>query len=128
MSKYPKGKFERHPLSVPGPFYVEDGQCINCLAPADKAPDLFGYFAEPPGMRGCSHCYVKQQPRTPAELERMLQAIQASCCSGLRYCGNDPAILKRLRQDGFAGRCDELWDADTGAAANSNPPARPAGA
>ena len=128
MSKYPKGKFERHPLSVPGPFYVEDGQCINCWTPSEKAPELFGHFEEPPGLRGRSHCYVKKQPGTPAEVERMIQAIQGSCCSGLRYCGEDPAVLSRLKQAGFAGRCDELWDERAGDAASAGPPAMPANA
>ena len=110
MSKYPAGKFDRHPLNLPGPFYVEDGQCINCLAPSQIAPDLFGFFEEPPGMRGYSHCYVRRQPATPAELERMMQAIESACCSGLRYCGDDPAILERFRQAGLESRCDELCD------------------
>lgn len=123
MSKYPEGKFERHPLNVPGPFYVEDGQCINCLAPAEKAPELFGHFEEPPGLRGCSHCYVKKQPDTPAEVARMIAAIEASCCSGLRYCGDDSDVLSRLQQAGFAGRCDELWDESAGAAQRPISPA-----
>lgn len=110
MSKYPEGKFERHPLNVPGPFYVENGPCITCHAPATQAPELFGFFEEPPELRGYSHCYVRRQPATPDELNRMLQAIEAACCSGLRYCGDDPAILGRLERAGFGSRCDELWD------------------
>ena len=108
MSKYPEGKLERHVLNVPGPFYVEADTCICCQGPAKMAPDLFGYFEEPPDMRGYGHCYVQKQPGTPAELDLILQAVESSCCSGLRYCGSDPSILKRLQQAGFASRCDEL--------------------
>lgn len=112
MSKYPEGKFNRHPLNVPGPFYVEEGQCIICLAPREKAPEMIGFFAEPTGLRGYSHCYVKRQPVTPEETGQMVRAIEASCCAGLRYCGDDPAILATLAEAGFGSRCDELWDED----------------
>jgi len=110
MSKYPQGKYDRHPLSVPGPFYVEDDQCVNCYGPRDHAPDLIGFFEGTPDLKGCSHCYVKKQPSTGEEMERMMRAMLASFCSGLRYCGDDPAILERLKRDGQASRCDELSD------------------
>ncbi len=122
MSKYPEGKFERHALNVPGPFYIEDGQCINCLAPCDTAPQLIGFFEETPELRGYAHCYVKQQPTTAAEMRVMLRAMQAACCSGLRYCGDDPEVLRQLREAGLEGRCDELWREETDAATNTASP------
>ena len=108
MSKYPQGKYERHPLNAPGPFYVEEGQCIGCRGPCEHASELIGFMEEPPGMRGASHCYVRRQPATPQEVERLAQAMNTSLCSGLRYCGDDPVVLESLRQLGQAGRCDEL--------------------
>ncbi len=111
MSKYPHGKYDRHPLSAPGPFYVEDDQCVGCFGPHDHAPDLIGFFQEPPDLKGYSHCYVKKQPATGEETERMMRAVLASFCSGLRYCGDDPAILEWLKREGHASRCDELADA-----------------
>jgi hypothetical protein len=110
MSKYPQGKYDRHPLNAPGPFYVEDGQCIHCLGPRDHAPDLIGFFEEPPGLRGCSHCYIKKQPATPDDIERIVAAMVASLCSGLRYCGDEPKVLEALRRAGQSSRCDELSD------------------
>ena len=110
MSKYPQGKYDRHPLNAPGPFYVEDGDCIECRGPQGKAPALIGFFEEPPSLRGCNHCYIRQQPRTSQEVDAMVQAILSSLCSGLRYCGDDPAVLQRLKQAGLASRCDELSD------------------
>ena len=110
MSKYPQGKYDRHPLNAPGPFYVEDGQCVTCLGPREQAPGLVGYFEEPPGLRGCAHCYVRKQPDTPEELERMIGALVGSFCGGLRYCGDDPTVLERLKRAGCASRCDELCD------------------
>lgn len=110
MSKYPDGKYERHPLNVPGPFYVENEQCIACLLPVEKASELFGYFEDPPDARGCSHCYFKKQPSTPEEVELALEAIVESCCGALRYCGDDPLVLERLSQLGYASRCDELCE------------------
>lgn len=111
MSKYPQGKFERHPLSVPGSFYVEDEPCVSCFGPREHAPDLIGFFEGPPDVKGSCHCYIKRQPVTAEEIEDMLQAMSASFCSGLRYGGDDPAILERLQREGQAARCDELSDA-----------------
>ncbi len=108
MSKYPQGKYDRHPLNAPGPFYVEDGQCIGCLNTCQQAPELMAFFQAPPDLRGGDHCYVQRQPQNEVELEQMVQAILASCCSGLRYCGDDPVMLARLQQEGYASRCDEL--------------------
>ncbi len=47
----------RHPLNVPGDFYVEDGRCVSCLVPFEAVPELLRYEEE------ASHCYVCQQPR-----------------------------------------------------------------
>lgn len=108
--KYPQGKYERHPLNVPGPFYIEEGDCINCHGPVDKARDLVGFFEAPPELRGYNHCYIQRQPANPEEAKLLMQAMEASMCSGLRYCGDDPAILEQFKQAGLASRCDELSD------------------
>src|SRR5215831_15022357 len=71
-----------HPKNVPGPFYVEDGCCIACGIPEGVAPDLFTFEA--------SHCYVKKQPCTGAEINRMFQAIWSAEVQCIRYRGNDP--------------------------------------
>ena len=120
MSKYPQGKYERHFLNVPGPFYVEEGQCINCEAPLNLATDLFGFFLAPPDVRGCNHCYVKKQPATPGEMDRMVQAMVHSCCGAVRYCGDDAAVLQKLTQAGYANRCDELSDEPVAASPQSS--------
>jgi hypothetical protein len=83
---------------------------VRCFGPKEHAPELIGYFEGPPGARGCGHCYVKRQPVTPEDIEAMVRAMEASFCSGLRYCGDNPAILERLAQRGQAARCDELSD------------------
>jgi hypothetical protein len=57
-----KRKYEAHPESAPGDFYVVNGDCMTCGAPQAVAPDLIGW------CEGESHCVWKKQPETPAEL------------------------------------------------------------
>ena len=47
-----------HPKNASGPFYVENGCCLRCMAPHGEAPTLMG-FNEADG-----HCFVKRQPQT----------------------------------------------------------------
>jgi hypothetical protein len=42
------------------------------------------------------HCYFKNQPETPDELERAIRAVGVSCCGAVRYGGKDPEVLKKL--------------------------------
>jgi hypothetical protein len=87
-----------HPKNVPGPFYVADGCCLACGIPEGEAPDLFTFEA--------NHCYVKKQPCTDAEINRMLQAIWGSEMGCIRYRGNDPAMFERFGAMGELELCD----------------------
>lgn len=53
-----------------GRFYVDD-QCIACDACVMEAPDFFTMNDED------GHAYVKNQPRTKAEIDECLSALQA---------------------------------------------------
>mgnify|MGYP000125442163 CR=1 FL=1 len=90
----------RFHLNVIGPFYVEDGCCTLCGVPDAEAPDL---FAEAEG-----HCYVRRQPGTSEEIERMLSAIGCAELGCIRYAGDDPTILERLALVGEAAVCDSM--------------------
>ena len=93
-----------HPRNAPGPFYVEDGYCISCDAPRSEAPDLMGTD----DGEGGYHCYFRKQPQTRDETERAVRACRVSCTQAVRYAGNDPAILDRLRQLNSAESSDVL--------------------
>lgn len=95
---------ERHPLNAPGPFYVEDGVCILCTTPCHAAPDLMCSEQE---VELAQSCYFKKQPTNQAEMDSAVDAVQASCCGGLRYGGKDPAVLEQLAARGLSERCDE---------------------
>lgn len=84
-------RFERHPQSAPGDFYVVNNECICCGAPHQVAPDLIGWDDSTPG-----HCIWKKQPATPEELEQAFAAFDNSCVSAYRYAGNDSAIIRRI--------------------------------
>lgn len=98
-------KNEPHPRNAPGPFYVERDSCMSCMAPEGEAPDLMGYSES-----DCHGCYFHKQPSTPEELERASDAIRVCCCAGVRYGGDDPKLLQRLREEGLATGCDLLED------------------
>lgn len=102
MLKEEQGKTvtKAHPLNVPGPFCVEDGCCITCGVPEDIAPDMFGWAPDP-------HCFVKQQPCNPDQLDRILQAMWSSEVSCIRYRGDDARIARRIAEFGLAECCDE---------------------
>jgi hypothetical protein len=89
-----------HPSSVPGPFYVEDGCCISCGVPHEIAPDLFGWTGAD------SHCFVRRQPAGPEEADAMVRALWSSEVSCIRYRGEDPAMIRRLAENGSADQCD----------------------
>lgn len=92
---------ERTPLNAKGDFYVEKDTCLICLAPESEAPELMGYDEE-------TGCYFKRQPRTPEELGHAIEAVWVSCVAALRYAGDDPVILERLRAKGCEAQCDAL--------------------
>lgn len=87
----PSPKFEPHPQSVPGDFYVENGQCLACGVPHAIAPDLVGWADE-----RLPHCVWKKQPKTRAEVERAIAILDAQELGCHRYAGTDPAILDRV--------------------------------
>ncbi len=80
--------------NVPGPFYVSRDECMACGAPEHEAPELMAFDEER------FSCYFRRQPETPEEVEHAIRAVWASCCRAVRYAGNDPKILKRLRELG----------------------------
>ncbi|MCA9095078.1 MAG: ferredoxin [Planctomycetaceae bacterium] len=91
-----------HPLNVIGDYYVEDGCCTSCDVPRIEAPDLFDMTSKP----DC-HCYVKKQPNTPEETERMLATIRHAEFDCIRYRGMDPAIFTRISAaNGHHDACD----------------------
>ena len=83
---------ERFPRNVEGPFFVENGYCMTCMAPEHEAPDLMGFDQE------ANHCYFKKQPATAEELERATRAVWASCCGAVQYSGSDPNVNRRIAQ------------------------------
>lgn len=89
---------KRYHLNAEGPFYVEDGECLACMAPEDTVPELMGFDEKH------AHCYFKRQPKTPEELERAIEAVNVSDIEALRYAGEDPYVLERLS----AHCCDAL--------------------
>lgn len=93
------GSSRPHPKNVPGDFYVEDGCCTACGIPEAEAPDHFTFDDD-------HHCYVKRQPSTPQETDRVLQAISAVELNCIRYRGSDPAIFVRLGAMGEPALCD----------------------
>lgn len=96
-----KRKPERTSLNSEGDFYVEKDTCLHCCVPASEVPELIGFD-------DASGCYFKRQPQTPEELERAVEAVWMSCVEALRYAGEDPAILERLRARGCKPQCDAL--------------------
>jgi hypothetical protein len=87
----PSPKFEPHPQTAPGDFYVENGQCLACGIPHAIAPDLMGW-ADQQSL----HCIWKKQPKTQAEIERAIAVLDAQELGCHRYAGTDPAILERV--------------------------------
>ena len=85
---------DRHPPNAPGPFYVENDQCILCGTPYHAAPNLISNLDE---IEAAQSCYFKRQPNSPAEEDEAVKAMHASCCKAVRYAGTDQRILGQLR-------------------------------
>lgn len=92
-----------HPSNVPGDFYVEDGCCTLCGVPFVEAPELFGTVGD---ATGASHCYVRRQPETHAEVEQMVGAITRAEFECIRYRGTDGLVQLRLVAAGAGAACD----------------------
>ncbi|MER5946701.1 ferredoxin [Streptomyces sp. NPDC001904] len=103
---------DRKWLNVPGPFYGADTD--NCGTGRIHAPELVLYEAD------CFAEYVYRQPRTPEELQRLVDAAEAEAFSGFGCDGDTqwtPASVRewwrdrgRIRQY-LANRCAD-WEAD----------------
>jgi hypothetical protein len=86
----PKRKYEAHPESAPGDFYVKNDECFTCGAPHEVAPDLIGWAED------ATSCIWKKQPTTPEEFEQAISVMGAACCGLHRYGGSDPKIMSRI--------------------------------
>jgi hypothetical protein len=85
-----------HRLNAPGDFWVDANCCTRCGVP-DAEPDLFGIE---------DVCYVKKQPATPDEVDRMLKVISIAELGCIRYRGRDTMIRRKLVEMGEADVCD----------------------
>jgi hypothetical protein len=75
--------------------------CVTCTAPHHEAPELMG-------MDEATGCYFRRQPQTAGEIEHAVEAIRVSCVEALRYSGDDPEVLERLRAKGCISQSD-VW-------------------
>jgi hypothetical protein len=92
-------------VDAPGDFYVVADDCICCEAPVPEAEGLLAMGVD----ETCSErCYVKRQPTTDDEVEKMIDAMSVSCVRALRYRGNCPRVLARLKTRGQAHQADVL--------------------
>jgi hypothetical protein len=96
-----QSKYKPYPLNAPGPFYVDDGSCLSCMAPHQEAPELMGYDEK------VGHCYFQRQPASKEEITHALRALWSSEVLCLRYAGNDSDILRRLANGGMSELCDQ---------------------
>ncbi|MFN9460233.1 MAG: hypothetical protein ACK6D7_23070 [Acidobacteriota bacterium] len=84
-------RYEAHPQSSPGDFYVVDHECASCGAPHEVASDLIGWSNPEIG-----HCIWKKQPETAQEMQQALAAFDACCLGCYRYAGSDPNIIAKV--------------------------------
>ncbi len=80
---------------------MEEDLCLRCGAPENVAPQLIGTDEK-------GNCYFKGQPSTPQEVDAAIRAVDANCCGGYHYCGDDPAIASRIPTEAWDGRPN--WD------------------
>ncbi len=99
----PKPPIRRHPQNAKGDFYFAEGICVNCDGPSVRAPEFFGTVES---ANGGTQCIVRHQPQTPEEINRVIQAMESSCCGAMRYGGNDIRIIARLEASGNGNLCD----------------------
>jgi hypothetical protein len=48
-----------------------------------------------------THCRIERQPTTEQELAQVIEAACNSCVEAIRYCGTDPKIIVRFRENGL---------------------------
>ena len=83
----------RFTKNAPGPFYTT-GDCMACGTPEWEAPDLLAPLDDEN-----PYTYFVKQPITPEEIERACQAIEVCCTKSLRYGGDAPSIIERLKDN-----------------------------
>ncbi|MEA2735242.1 MAG: hypothetical protein QOE14_1693 [Humisphaera sp.] len=93
---------QRVPENAPGDFYVMAGSCTRCCLVHGEAPDLLN---DP--QQSFEECYFRRQPHTPEEIDRAISAISVSEMAALRYGGNDPTIVAKLRAAKCGAQCDQ---------------------
>jgi hypothetical protein len=93
---------QRVPQNAPGDFYVEAGMCTRCCLPHGEAPELLNDRTAP-----FDECYFRRQPQTPDEVERAVAAMCVSEMCALRYAGNDPSVIAKLRARDLGWLCDQ---------------------
>jgi hypothetical protein len=93
---------DRFPKNAPGAFYtlgditskgIWCGRCLSCNVPEEEAPTLLTPLTDKN-----SDTYFVRQPETEEEIEQACCAIEVCCVDALRYGGQDPGILARLRR------------------------------
>lgn len=67
------------------------------------APDLMAWDIR----KDYQHCYFKKQPETAFELIQAVRAVDISCCGALRYAGDNPEALRKLREAGLDDAIDK---------------------
>ena len=80
---------ETYPENVDGDFYVEKDCCTMCGLPGVIAPELFK-------DKGDEYCYIKKQPCTKEETEKMIEIVNDAEFDCIRYCGYNKKILSEL--------------------------------
>ncbi len=80
---------KRYHLNVVGDFYVEDGCCTSCGVPTAEAPDLFD--------DGTEQCFVRKQPVSSEERQRMLEVLYVQELGCIRYGGRDLDVIETIR-------------------------------
>ena len=88
-------KFEAYPKNCSGDFIVEDGNCMLCCLPEAEAPDLM--------ESDDNSCYFKRQPKTEAEIDSAIEAINVSCCDAVIYQGSDRNIIRKILDNPYEG-------------------------
>lgn len=100
-----------HAKNVPGDFYVVDGCCTACLLPHSVAGEFFGRADEgpnpyDPNLR-VTHCYVRQQPVSGDDFEKMALALEVQELDCVRYRGSDRKVIRFLKKRGLGEYVDD---------------------